>query len=144
VNLDSWEPKIVAFLCKWCSGAAAELAGVSRLLYSPNVIPIIVPCSGRVDPDLIVEAFMNGADGVIVAGCHTPSDCHYIAGNFKAFKRVYMLKKLLSDFGIEPERLKLEWVSAVESQKLKTLFDEFTFTIRKLGPLRVKIRGGSV
>jgi len=138
-----WEPKIVAFLCKWCSGAAAELAGVSRLMYSPNVVPIVVPCSGRVDPDLVVEAFMNGADGVVVTGCHTPSDCHYIAGNFKAFKRIYVLRKLLGDFGIEPERLRLEWVSAVESQKLKAVFDEFTATIRKLGPLRAGPRGES-
>jgi F420-non-reducing hydrogenase iron-sulfur subunit len=134
--MNSWEPKIIAFLCKWCSGAAAELAGVSRLTYSPNVIPIVVPCSGRVDPDLIVEAFINGADGVIVTGCHTPSDCHYIAGNFKAFKRIYLLRKLLNDFGIEPERLRLEWVSAVESQKLKIIFDEFTSIIKRLGPLR--------
>lgn len=134
--MGSWEPKIVAFLCKWCSGAAAELAGVSRLLYTPNITPIIVPCSGRVDPDLVINAFMNGADGVIVSGCHTPSDCHYISGNFKAFKRVYMLKKLLEDFDIEPERLKLEWISAVEAQKLKNVFDEFTSTIRKLGPLK--------
>jgi F420-non-reducing hydrogenase iron-sulfur subunit len=134
--MNSWEPKIIAFLCKWCSGAAAELAGVSRLTYSPNVIPIVVPCSGRVDPDLIVEAFINGADGVIVTGCHTPSDCHYVAGNFKAFKRIYLLKRLLNDFGIEPERLRLEWVSAVESQKLKIIFDEFTSIIRRLGPLR--------
>lgn len=133
--MSAWEPKIVAFMCKWCSGAAAELAGVSRLTYPPNVVPVVVPCSGRVDPDAIVEAFMGGADGVIVTGCHTPSDCHYMTGNFKAFKRVHVLRKVLEDFGIEPERLRLEWISAVEAQKLKSVFEEFTSTIRKLGPL---------
>lgn len=136
--MSQWEPKIVAFLCRWCAGSAAEFAGVSRLQYPPNIIPIIVPCSGRVDPQFIIEAFMNGADGVIIGGCHTPSDCHYIAGNFKAFKRIYMLKKLLNDFGIEPDRIRLEWISAVEAQKLKNVFEDFTLTIKKLGPLQIK------
>lgn len=140
--MSSWEPRIVAFLCKWCSGAAAEQAGVSRLFYPPNVVPLIVPCSGRVEPEAILEAFENGADGVIVAGCHTPSDCHYVAGNFKAYKRVYALKRLLEDFGIEPERLRIEWISAVESHKLKQVFEEFSSTIRKLGPVGQGLRGG--
>jgi len=90
----TWEPRIVAFFCRWCAGAAADLAGVSRLQYSPNVVPIIVPCTGRINARHIVEAFLNGADGVLIGGCHTPNDCHYISGNFKAFKRTYLLKKL--------------------------------------------------
>jgi len=130
-----WEPTIVAFFCKWCAGAAADLAGVSRLTYPPNVIPIIVPCSGRVDPRMVIEAFLNGADGVLIGGCHVPSDCHYVAGNFKAFKRVYLLKKLLTQFGIEPERVRVEWISATEAQKLAKVTEEFVSTIKKLGPL---------
>ncbi len=130
-----FEPKIIAFFCKWCAGAAADLAGVSRLTYSPNVIPIIVPCTGRIEPRIIIEAFLNGADGVLIGGCHTPNDCHYMAGNFKAFKRVHLLKKMLPQFGIEPERIRIEWISATEAQKLVKVIDEFTSTIRKLGPL---------
>ena len=130
-----WEPTIVAFLCRWCAAAAADLAGVSRLTYPSNIIPIIVPCSGRVDPRMVVEAFLNGADGVLIGGCHVPSDCHYVAGNFKAFKRVYLLKKLLAQFGIEPERVRLEWISATEAQKLAKVTEEFVSTIIRLGPL---------
>jgi len=131
----SWEPRIVAFFCKWCAGAAAELAGVSRLKYSPNVVPIIVPCSGRVSPRHVVEALLRGADGVLIGGCHTPNDCHYLAGNSKAYKRVYLLKKLLSQVGVEPERIRIEWISATEAAKLARVVDEFVDTIRKLGPL---------
>ena len=130
-----YEPKVVAFLCRWCASAAADLAGVSRLTYPPNVIPIVVPCSGRVDPRAIIEAFLQGADGVLVGGCHTPNDCHYMTGNFKAFKRVYLLKKLLQQFGIEPERLRIEWISATEAYKLVNVLEDFVAFLRKLGPL---------
>jgi len=130
-----YEPKIIAFLCRWCASAAADLAGVSRLSYPANIIPIIVPCSGRVDPRAVIEAFLNGADGVLIGGCHTPNDCHYISGNFKAFKRVHILKKLLRQFGIEPERIRLEWISATEATKLVQVTKDFVETIRKLGPL---------
>ena len=134
----NWEPRIVAFFCRWCAGAAADLAGVSRLQYSPNVVPIIVPCTGRINARHIVEAFLNGADGVLIGGCHTPNDCHYISGNFKAFKRTYLLKKLLKQLGIEPERLRIEWISATESKKLARVVNEFVEEIRKLGPLYEK------
>ncbi len=126
---------IIAFLCRWCAGAAADLAGVSRLHYPANVIPVIVPCTGRVTPRAIVEAFLNGADGVFVGGCHTPSDCHYMSGNFKAFKRVYLLKKLLKQYGIESERLRIEWISATESQKLVRVLEDFVKEIEGLGKL---------
>ncbi len=130
-----WRPRIVAFFCKWCAGAAAEVAGVSRMHYDPSVIPIIVPCTGRVSPEMVMHAFLNGADGVLIGGCHTPNDCHYIAGNFKAFKRIYMLRKLLQQAGIEPERLRIEWISATEAVKLVRVVNEFSETIRRLGPL---------
>jgi len=132
----NWEPRIVAFFCRWCAGSAAELAGVSRLKYSPHIIPIIVPCTGRVSPRLVFEAFMNGADGVLIGGCHTPNDCHYLSGNYKAFKRVILLKKLLEQIGIEPDRLRIEWISATEARKLVRVVDEFTDQIRRLGPLK--------
>jgi len=131
----SWRPKIIAFFCRWCAGAAAEVAGVSRLRYDPSVVPIIVPCTGRISPSMIVEAFLNGADGVLIGGCHTPNDCHYVAGNFKAFKRVYLLKKLLQEVGVEPERLRLEWISATEAPKLVKVVNSFVDEIKKLGPL---------
>jgi F420-non-reducing hydrogenase iron-sulfur subunit len=131
----SWKPKIVAFFCKWCAGAAAETAGVMRLRYDPSVTPVIVPCTGRVTPSMILSAFLNGADGVLICGCHTPNDCHYVAGNFKAFKRVQLVKKLLEEIGVEPERLRLEWISATEAPKLVRVVNEFTEEIRKLGPL---------
>ena len=109
-----FEPKIVGFLCNWCAYAGADLAGVSRIQYPPNIRVIRVMCSGRIDPAFILEALKNGADGVLVAGCHLPSDCHYLSGNFKALRRVTLLKKVLKDFGIEPERVWMEWVSASE------------------------------
>jgi F420-non-reducing hydrogenase iron-sulfur subunit len=131
----SWRPRIVAFFCRWCAGAAAEVAGVSRMRYDPSVTPIIVPCTGRLSPDMIIEAFLNGADGVLIGGCHTPNDCHYMSGNFKAFKRVYMLKKLLQEIGVEPERLRIEWISATEAAKLVKVVNSFVEEIRRLGPL---------
>lgn len=130
-----WEPRIIGFFCKWCAGSAAELAGVTRLEYSPNITQIIIPCTGRISPRHIVEAFLNGADGVLIGGCRTPSDCHYLAGNFKAFKRIYLLKKLFEQIGIEPERVRIEWISATESKKLVRVVNEFTEEIRKLGPI---------
>lgn len=133
--MSAYEPKIVAFLCRWCASAAADLAGVSRLSYPPNIVPIVVPCSGRVDPRAIVEAFLHGVDGVLVGGCHTPSDCHYISGNFKAFKRVYLLRKLLRTFGIEQERLRIEWISATEARKFVNVVEDFVSSLKKLGPL---------
>jgi F420-non-reducing hydrogenase iron-sulfur subunit len=132
--MTDFEPNIVGFLCNWCAYAGADLAGVSRIQYPTNVRIVRVMCSGRVDPVFILEAFRSGADGVLVAGCHLPSDCHYISGNFKAHRRVMMLKKLLPQFGIEPERLRIEWVSASEGDKFATVIKDMTEEIKKLGP----------
>lgn len=127
--------KAISFLCRWCAGSAAELAGVSRLSYPAGVIPVIVPCSGRVTPRLIIEALLRGADGVFVGGCHTPGDCHYIHGNFKAFKRVYLLRKLLGQLGIDPRRVRIEWISSTEAKKLAESLKEFLVELEGIGPL---------
>ncbi len=136
----TWEPRIVAILCRWCAYAGADLAGVSRLKYPPNVIPIRVPCSGRVDPQFIFEAFENGADGVLIGGCHIPSDCHYVAGNFKAMKRIAMVRKMLEVAGIEPERVRLEWISASEGEKFARVVEEFTERLREMGPREREVK----
>ncbi len=133
MNESSFEPKIVGFLCNWCSYAGADLAGTSRLKYSPNVRVIRVMCSGRVDPLFVLKAFEGGADGVLIAGCH-PGDCHYQSGNYKTMRRMHIMKKLLEQYGIHPDRIRLEWVSAAESTRFASVVDEMTATIRKLGP----------
>jgi len=135
----NFEPKIVGFLCNWCAYAGADLAGVSRIQYPPNIRIIRVMCSGRIDPAFILEALKNGADGVLVAGCHLPSDCHYLSGNFKALRRVMLLKKVLKDFGIEPERVRLEWVSASEGDKFAAVVRDMVEQIKKLGPNPLKM-----
>ncbi len=136
--MSEFEPKIIGFLCNWCSYAGADLAGVSRIQYPPNIRIIRVMCSGRIDPAFVLEAFKNGADGVLVAGCHLPSDCHYISGNFKALRRITLLKKVLEEFGIEPQRLRLEWVSASEGDKFAAIVRDMVGEIKKLGPNSVK------
>ncbi|MCU0723158.1 MAG: hydrogenase iron-sulfur subunit [Planctomycetes bacterium] len=129
----AWEPKIVAFLCNWCSYAGADLAGVSRFQYPPNVRVIRVPCSGRVNPLYILKALQNGVDGVLVSGCH-PGDCHYISGNLVARRKFAILKNLLAFVGIEPERVQFSWVSASEGSRFAALVDKVVTEIRKLGP----------
>ena len=136
---EQFEPRIIGFLCNWCSYAGADLAGVSRIQYPPNIRIIRVMCSGRIDPAFVLEAFKDGADGVLVAGCHLPSDCHYISGNFKAQRRINLLKNVLKEFGIEPERLRLEWISASEGDKFAAVVRDMTEQVRKLGPNRVNI-----
>jgi F420-non-reducing hydrogenase iron-sulfur subunit len=131
---NGFEPKIIGFLCNWCSYAGADLAGVSRIQYPPNIRIIRVMCSGRIDPAFILEAFKDGADGVLVAGCHLPSDCHYISGNFKALRRITLLREVLRDFGIEPERLRLEWISASEGDKFAAVVRDMVDEVKKLGP----------
>ena len=131
---NGFEPKIVGFLCNWCSYAGADLAGVSRIQYPPNIRIIRVMCSGRIDPAFVLEALKDGADGVLVAGCHLPSDCHYISGNFKAARRINLLKKVLKEFGFEPERVRLEWVSASEGDKFATVVRDMVKEIKELGP----------
>ena len=130
----TFEPKIIGFLCNWCSYAGADLAGVSRIQYPPNIRIIRVMCSGRIDPSFVLEAFKDGADGVLVAGCHLPSDCHYISGNFKAQRRISLLRKVLANFGIEPQRLRLEWISASEGDKFASVVKSMVEDLKKLGP----------
>ncbi len=133
----SFEPKIVGFLCNWCSYTGADLAGTARMKYPPNMTSIRVMCSGRIDPGFILHAFAKGADGVLVCGCH-PGDCHYVEGNYKAMRRMPLTKKILKDMGIAPERLRLEWVSASEGGRFQEVVTEFTEQIRTLGPLQLK------
>jgi len=135
-----FKPKIVGFLCNWCSYAGADLAGVSRIQYPPTLRIVRVMCSGRVDPVFILEAFRSGADGVLVAGCH-PGDCHYLSGNYKAQRRILMLKKVLEQLGLEPERLRLEWVSASEGDRFATIVRDMTEEITKLGPSPLSVGG---
>jgi F420-non-reducing hydrogenase iron-sulfur subunit len=128
-----FEPNILGFLCNWCSYAGADLAGTSRMKYPSNLKSIRVMCSGRVDPAFVLEAFRKGVDGVLIAGCH-PGDCHYQSGNYKTNRRVKLLKKLLEDLGIEPARVRFEYVSASEGQKFASVVTEFVAEIKKLGP----------
>lgn len=130
----AFEPKIVGFLCNWCSYSGADLAGVSRIKSAPNVRIIRTMCSGRVDPAFILKTFQLGADGVVVMGCHL-GDCHYQEGNYKTIRRIPFLKRLIREFGIDPRRLRLEWVSASEGDKFAEVVNEMTKEIRKLGPL---------
>ncbi len=129
-----FKPNILVFCCNWCSYAGADLAGVSRLQMKPYFKIIRTMCSGRVDPELIINAFSRGADGVLVAGCH-PGDCHYMTGNYKTRRRYFLLKKMITQLGIDSERLKLEWISASESQKFQQTINEFIEKITKLGPI---------
>jgi F420-non-reducing hydrogenase iron-sulfur subunit len=131
--MDNFEPKIVAFCCNWCSYAGADLAGTSRMQYSPNIRIIRVMCSGRVNPLFVLKALNVGADGVLILGCH-PGDCHYIEGNYKTMRRIPLLKKMLKQLGIEEERVRLEWVSASEGAKFAEVANNFTQTIKDLGP----------
>ncbi len=131
---DNFEPKIIGFCCNWCSYAGADLAGVSRLQYPPNLRMIRVMCSGSVAPEHILEAFRQGADGIFIGGCH-PGDCHYMSGNHKTRRKVLLLKNLMSQFGLEPERLRLEWVSAAEGQRFAQVITDFTEEIKRLGPV---------
>lgn len=132
-----FEPKIVGFLCKWCSYAGADLAGTSRIKYPPNINTIRVNCSGRVDPTFVLKALALGADGVLIAGCH-PGDCHYTNGNVKTLRRFKLLLKMLDQFGIERERVRLEWVSASEGERFARIARSMTEDIRQMRPLNWK------
>lgn len=133
-KIENYEPKIVAFLCNWCSYAGADLAGVSRIQYSSNIRVIRVPCSGRINPLYIIKALQNGVDGVLVSGCH-PGDCHYISGNLYARRKFALLKKFLGHLGVEPERVQFSWVSAAEGGRFAQIVEKVTKDIKKLGPL---------
>jgi coenzyme F420-reducing hydrogenase delta subunit len=139
VNDGEFQPVIVGFSCNWCSYAAADLAGTSRMQYPANIRTIRVMCSGRVNELLILKAFAAGADGVLVAGCH-PGDCHYMKGNLSARRRVTGMKPFLDAMGIEPERLRLEWIGASEGAKYAETVRAFTQTIKELGPSHLNIR----
>lgn len=130
--MNEFEPKIIAFLCNWCSYAGADLAGVSRFQYPPHVRVIRVPCSGRINPLFILKALYEGADGVLVSGCH-PGDCHYQSGNYFARRRLEVFKKLLEFLGINPARFKMAWVSASEGAQFAQLIREFTSEIKEAG-----------
>lgn len=134
-----WEPRIVAFLCNWCSYAGADLAGVGRLQYPPGVRIIRVPCSGRINPFFIISAFQKGADGVLVSGCH-PGDCHYISGNYSARRKFALLRSLLAHVGIEEGRLHFTWISASEGGKFAGVVAAVTDTVRALGPARQMVK----
>jgi len=128
-----YEPRIVGFLCRWCSYPGADLAGTSRLTYPPALRTIRVPCSGRVDPLFVLKAFQEGADGVMVLGCH-PGDCHYMEGNYHARRRYALMHRLLEYIGIEKERLLVAWVSAAEGRRFAQVTTEFTAQVQELGP----------
>lgn len=136
-NGKEFVPRIVAFFCNWCTYTAADLAGTSRLAYAPNARIVRLMCSGRLDPQFVLAAFREGADGVLIGGCH-PGDCHYQEGNYKALRRYILLKLLLKSVGIEEERLRLEWISASEGDKVQHVMNEMYDTIRALGPLRLE------
>ncbi len=131
----SWEPKIIAFLCNWCSYAGADLAGVSRFQYPPSLRIVRVPCSGRVSANMVLDALKSGADGVLVSGCH-PGDCHYISGNMYARRRFALLKNLLEFIGVEPGRVNFTWISASEGEQFARVASEVTERVRALGPAR--------
>jgi len=131
---NGWQPKIVAFFCNWCTYTAADLAGVSRMKYAPNIRIIRLMCSGRLDPQFVMAAFAKGADGVLIGGCH-PGDCHYVEGNYKTLRRITLLKRMLKDLGIEEDRCRLEWISASEGDKVKWVVNDMTEKLRALGPL---------
>jgi F420-non-reducing hydrogenase iron-sulfur subunit len=133
----AFEPTIVGFLCNWCSYTGADLAGTSRVKYPPNVRAIRVMCTARIDPTFVFKALKEGADGVLICGCH-PGDCHYVEGNYKAMRRYALLKRMLKDYGIEDDRVRLEWVSASEGVRFGQVVRDMTEKVRQLGPSRIK------
>ena len=135
--MNDFEPKIVAFVCNWCSYAGADNAGMQKLEYSDDVKLIRMMCSGRVDPQFVMDAFRKGADGVMILGCH-PGDCHYRSGNMKAMKRFKLLEKMMSQFGIDSKRVKIDWVAAGEAERFRKVANEMAETIKVIGPLYLK------
>ena len=136
---ENWEPKIIAFVCNWCTYAGADLAGISRLQYPPNVRLVRLPCSGRVNPFYVVKALQEGADGVLVSGCH-PGECHYITGNLSARRKFAMLKNFLAYVGIEPDRTLFTWVSASEGEKFAKVVKGVTEKVKALGPAKKLVK----
>lgn len=132
-----FQPTIISFLCNWCSYTGADLAGTSRMKYAPNIRIVRIMCSGRVDPTFVLKSFREGADGVLICGCH-PGDCHYVEGNYKCLRRFKMLQQYIKQMGIHPDRLRLEWISASEGRQFASLVDNMTEKIMQLGPSPVK------
>ena len=133
----TFEPRIVAFFCNWCTYTASDLAGTSRMIYFPNTRVVRVMCSGRLDPQYVLAAFRQGADGVLIGGCH-PGDCHYLEGNHKCMRRFELLRRMIDQMGIAPERLRLEWISASEGDRLRDVTNEMVQQVRRLGPLELE------
>ncbi|OQC71714.1 MAG: F420-non-reducing hydrogenase vhc iron-sulfur subunit D [Euryarchaeota archaeon ADurb.Bin009] len=134
---ENWKPKIIAIICNWCSYAGADLAGGARIQYPPDIRAVRVMCTGRIDPLFILKAFQDGADGVLVSGCHF-GDCHYLEGNFKAAKRMFLLKSVLKNIGLDDKRLRMTFVSASEGAKWGTVMEDVVKTINELGPSPLK------
>ena len=134
---ENWKPKIIAIICNWCSYAGADLAGGARIQYPPDIRAIRVMCTGRIDPLFILKAFQDGADGVLVSGCHF-GDCHYLEGNFKAAKRMFLLKSVLKNIGLDDKRLRMTFVSASEGAKWGSVMEDVVKTINELGPSPLK------
>ncbi len=130
-------PLISAFFCNWCTYLAADLAGTSRIKYAPNTRVVRVMCSGRVDPQFVLDAFASGADGVLIGGCH-PGDCHYQEGNYKTLRRVTVLRRVLAELGIEEERFRLEWISAAEGDRVRVVMEDMVAKLKELGPLQLE------
>lgn len=136
---EKFEPKIVAFFCNWCTYMAADSAGTSRMQYVPNARVVRLMCSGRIDPQFVLDAFAKGADGVLIGGCH-PGDCHYQEGNYKTLRRITLLKRVLKEMGIEEDRFRLEWISAAEADRLRATMNDMVEKVRALGPLRLSTK----
>jgi F420-non-reducing hydrogenase iron-sulfur subunit len=134
----AFEPRIIAFFCNWCTYLAADLAGTSRMKYAPNIRVIRLMCSGRVDPQFVLKAFAEGADGVLIGGCH-PGDCHYQEGNYKTLRRYLLLKRMLVQMGIEEDRFRLEWISAAEADHLRVAVNDMVEKVRALGPMNIEV-----
>jgi F420-non-reducing hydrogenase iron-sulfur subunit len=134
---DAFEPVIVGFFCNWCTASAADLAGTSRMQYPPNVRPVRVMCTGSVDTSFVLRALLEGADGVLVGGCH-PGDCHYVSGNYRARRRLSVVTRTLDALGLEPDRFRFEWISASEGARFADVVTEFTEQLRKMGPSPLK------
>jgi F420-non-reducing hydrogenase iron-sulfur subunit len=134
---EDFEPRIVAFFCNWCTYTASDLAGTSRMQYAPNTRVIRVMCSGRIDPQFVLRALRQGADGVLLGGCR-PGDCHYQSGNYKCLRRFRLLKRHLAQMGVEDERVRLEWIAASEGDRVQKVTDEMVQQLRKLGPCRLE------
>jgi len=137
--MSEFEPTIVAFFCNWCTYTAADLAGTSRLSYPPNIKIIRVMCSGMIDPKYVIKALLEGADGVLVSGCN-PGDCHYINGNYKARRRIKLLKEILPQFGFESERLRLTWIAASDGLLFAEVMRDMTEQLKTLGPCEAKLK----